>query len=84
MARTKLTKTIYSEYRGTGFTVEESIKLWKSGINPNTGRRIKLWGQTWMSIMNNNSWCKYVDIPVINTLTKNNYSKSFIEYHNKL
>ena len=81
MARTKI---INCGYKDTGFTIEESIERWKSGINPNTGRRIKLWGQTWISVMDENFWWKYVDAPVINTLTKNNYDKSFIEYHNKL
>ncbi len=81
MARTK---QINSGYRGTGFTVEESIERWKFGINPNTGRRIKLWGTTWMSIMDENGWWKYVDKPVINTLTEKNYSTTFVKYHNKL
>lgn len=36
------------------YTMKESIERWKSGINPNTGRRIKLWGQTWMLIVGGN------------------------------
>ena len=57
---------------------KKMITEWRNGINPFTGRSIKIWGSRWIEIMETNDWNQWV-VPIDNN-QKNKYNSKFLDF----
>ena len=56
----------------------ESMNLWKSGINPLTKRKIKIWGDTWVKLLEKYEW--YDNLPDLEKVNKENISAKYLKF----
>lgn len=57
---------------------KNNIHLWKKGINPETGRSIKIWGQKWMQILDKYGW--YDHIPQLDSVNMSDVSQNYLNF----
>lgn len=68
-------------YIGLRSDEKEAVLKWKQGINPATNRKIKIWGLTWIKLMETNDWYQWVDPVDLNQ--KEKYDSNFWAFYNR-
>lgn len=57
------------------------VRMWLDGVNPSTGRHIKIWGAKWMEIMDQNDWHQHVE--PVNLGNSDKYNATFLAFCKK-
>lgn len=60
---------------------KEAVLKWKQGINPVTNRKIKIWGLTWIKLMETNDWYQWVD--PVDPNQKEKYDSKFWTFYDR-
>ena len=68
-------------YTGLHSDEKEAVLKWKQGINPVTNRKIKIWGLTWIKLMETNDWYQWVDPVDLNQ--KEKYDSKFWAFYDR-
>ena len=68
-------------YIGLHSEEKEAVLKWKRGINSITNRKIKIWGLTWIKLMETNDWYQWVDPVDLNQ--KEKYDSKFLAFYDR-
>lgn len=68
-------------YIGLHSEEKEAVLKWKQGINPVTNRKIKIWGLTWIKLMETNDWYQWVD--PVDPKQKEKYDSKFWAFYDR-
>ena len=57
------------------------MNLWQSGVNPETNRKIKIWGDTWVKLLEKYEW--HDNLPDLEKINEEKISDKYLEFVNK-